>query len=95
MLNPNLFVNLNDARRKIETWRQEYNGERPHSSLDYRTPEEFAKICSELTSRMAATRPDRPSAAVDRTAVLAGKGSLSPCPTGHALADSAPPCIGT
>ena len=53
------------------------------------------KICSELTSRMAATPPDRPSALVDRTAVLAGKGSLTPCPDGHALAGSAPPCSGT
>lgn len=61
-LNPNLFVNLNDARRKIEAWRNEYNGERPHSSLAYRTPEEFAKTCSELTSRMDAIPPDRPSA---------------------------------
>jgi hypothetical protein len=25
----------------LATWRQEYNCERPHSSLDYRTPEEF------------------------------------------------------
>jgi putative transposase len=93
-LNPNLFVNLNDARRKIEAWRNEYNRERPHSSLAYRTPDEFAKICSELTSRMAATRPDRPSAEVDRTAVLADKGSLAPCPDGHTLAGSAPPCTG-
>lgn len=73
-LNPNLFLNLNDARRKIEAWRNEYNGERPHSSLDYRTPAEFAKICSELTSEMAATRPDRPSAEMDRTSVLAWQG---------------------
>ena len=93
-LNSNLFVNLNDARKKIEAWRNEYNGERPHSSLAYRTPQEFANICSELTSRMAATRPDRPSAEVDRTPVLAGKGSLTPCPDGHALAGSAPPCTG-
>jgi hypothetical protein len=91
-LNPNLLVNLNDARRKIEAWRNEYNGERSHSSLAYRTPDEFAKICSELTSRMAATRPERASAEVDRTALLAGKGSLTPCPDGHALANSAPPC---
>jgi putative transposase len=55
-LNPNWFVNLADARRKIEAWRKEYNGERPHSSLAYRTPEEFAKICSELTSGMAKGR---------------------------------------
>jgi putative transposase len=61
-LNPNLFLNLTDARRKIEAWRNEYNDERPHSGLAYRTPAEFAKICSELTSRMGAIPPDRPSA---------------------------------
>lgn len=61
-LNANWFLNLADARRKIEAWRNEYNTDRPHSSLAYRTPEEFAKACSELTSRMGAIPPDRPSA---------------------------------
>ena len=89
-LNTNWFVNLEDARRKIEAWRREYNKERPHSSLAYRTPDEFAKVCSEHTSRMAAIPPDRPSESGNRTAVLAGKGSLTPCPGGHALAASAP-----
>lgn len=60
-LNANWFVNLADAKQKIESWREEYNAERPHSSLDYRTPLEFANACSELTSRMAATPPSRPS----------------------------------
>ena len=41
-LNENWFVNLNDAKRKIEDWRQEYNGFRPHSSLGDQTSEEFA-----------------------------------------------------
>jgi putative transposase len=36
------FQNLFDARRKIAAWRIEYNQERPHSSLGYRTPQEFA-----------------------------------------------------
>jgi putative transposase len=36
------FQNLFDARRKIAVWRKEYNEERPHSSLGYRTPKEFA-----------------------------------------------------
>ena len=36
------FQNLFDARRKIAAWRKEYNEERPHSSLGYRTPNEFA-----------------------------------------------------
>ena len=41
-LNANWLENLNDARRKIESWRKEYNQQRPHGSLAYRTPEEFA-----------------------------------------------------
>jgi putative transposase len=40
-LNVNWFINLYDARRKIAAWRIEYNQLRPHSSLAYRTPEEF------------------------------------------------------
>ena len=36
------FQNLFDARRKIALWRKEYNEERPHSSLGYRTSQEFA-----------------------------------------------------
>jgi putative transposase len=44
-LRVNWFVNLFDARRKIAAWKQDYNEQRPHSSLGYRTPFEFAKIC--------------------------------------------------
>jgi transposase InsO family protein len=36
------FYNLFDARRKITSWRLDYNHQRPHSSLNYRTPAEFA-----------------------------------------------------
>ncbi len=42
-LNTNWFRNLWEARRKISAWRDEYNNYRPHSSLDYRTPNEFAR----------------------------------------------------
>ena len=42
-LNASWFRNLADAREKISHWRKEYNGERPHSSLGYRTPNEFAE----------------------------------------------------
>jgi putative transposase len=41
-LNLTWFQNLFDARRKIAAWKIEYNEERPHSSLGYRTPKEFA-----------------------------------------------------
>ena len=47
-LNLNWFQNLFDARRKIASWRKEYNEERPHSSLGYRTPEEFAAQAASL-----------------------------------------------
>jgi putative transposase len=43
-LNANWFVTLGDARRVIEAWRLDYNRERPHSSLNYRTPIEFAGL---------------------------------------------------
>ena len=41
-LNTHWFRNLWEARRRITDWRREYNTERPHSSLNYRTPHEFA-----------------------------------------------------
>jgi putative transposase len=40
------FENLFDARRKIFAWRKEYNEQRPHSSLGYQTPAEFAAASS-------------------------------------------------
>jgi putative transposase len=43
-LNVSWFGNLFEARRKIAAWREEYNEERPHSSLGYRTPAEFARL---------------------------------------------------
>ena len=36
------FQNLFDAKSKIAVWQKDYNEERPHSSLGYRTPKEFA-----------------------------------------------------
>ncbi len=42
-LNVNWFLSLEDAREKIEAWRQEYNCFRPHSSLGNKTPEEWIK----------------------------------------------------
>jgi len=41
-LNVSWFRTLNDVRRTVDAWRQEYNSERPHSSLGYKTPREFA-----------------------------------------------------
>ena len=42
-LNAHWLRTLNDVRMTLAAWRQEYNCERPHSSLGYRTPEEFRR----------------------------------------------------
>jgi putative transposase len=49
-LNEQVFRSLDDARRKIERWRNEYNRQRPHSSLGYLAPEEFAASHSHMRS---------------------------------------------
>lgn len=41
-LNQHWFTSIGEAREIIEEWRIDYNTERPHSSLKYQTPEEFA-----------------------------------------------------
>jgi hypothetical protein len=41
-LNASWFRNLFDARGRIASWREDYNSSRPHSSLAYRTPNDFA-----------------------------------------------------
>ena len=40
-LNTNWFLSLEDAKEKIEAWRQDYNDWRPHSSLDNLTPRQY------------------------------------------------------
>lgn len=51
-LNMHWFYSLDDARRKIETWRREYNEENPHSSLGFQTPKEFARSSGFMLTEM-------------------------------------------
>jgi putative transposase len=41
-LNEHWFSDILHARKTINDWRQDYNECRPHSSLNYQTPAEFA-----------------------------------------------------
>lgn len=41
-LNEHWFTSLAEARVLVASWRRDYNEHRPHSSLDYQTPAEFA-----------------------------------------------------
>ena len=51
-LNAHWFRTLKDVRCTLAAWREEYNYERPHSSLAYRTPMEF-KLTFEGNRAMA------------------------------------------
>jgi len=42
-LNENWFKSLQDAKAKIDNWRQDYNTKRPHQSLRQMTPLEYRK----------------------------------------------------
>lgn len=42
-LNEHWFLTMAHARQIIESWRNEYNTERPHSSLSNLSPEQFAR----------------------------------------------------
>lgn len=56
-LNVSWFQNLFDARRKIAAWKREYNELRPHSSLNYQTPAEFARSAAS-PSKALITAPE-------------------------------------
>lgn len=43
MPDQHVFVSLDDARRKVKSWRQDYNQVRPHSSLGDLTPDQFRR----------------------------------------------------
>lgn len=46
LLSCELFTSFAETRYLAERYRVEYNTRRPHSSLDYQTPAEFAASCS-------------------------------------------------
>lgn len=54
LLGREIFTSLAEARVLVEEYRLHYNHERPHSSLGYKTPVEFAATC---TPRAVASAP--------------------------------------
>jgi putative transposase len=48
LLNETLFRGLDHARAKIANWADDYNHQRPHSSLGYKTPAAYAKTLSRI-----------------------------------------------
>ena len=57
-LNAHWFLSLEDARCKIDEWRQYYNETRPHSALQWATPAEFARRTRENPLSGRLTEPE-------------------------------------
>lgn len=57
-LNAHWFLSLDDAKRKIEAWRQYYNEVRPHSALKWATPAEYARWMRKAAQSHASTEPE-------------------------------------
>lgn len=53
------FGSLAEARVLLEDWREQYNQERPHSALGYRTPSEFAAACAAASRARPCSAPLR------------------------------------
>ena len=51
-LNENWFLSLNQAKELIEEWRIDYNTQRPHSSLNNLTPQEYLNNWIETKSKL-------------------------------------------
>jgi hypothetical protein len=73
-LNQNWFVDLRHAREVIETWRVDYNTVRPHSSLGYQTPEEFAASATGVSPTPVAA-----------TTLVGAKSSLREAPSANLM----------
>jgi putative transposase len=74
-LNEHLFSSLAEARHIIKAWRIDYNTVRPHSSLGYLTPQEFAAQwrAAHQSEQDAASRP-----ATGRAAAVHGASASRP-----------------
>jgi putative transposase len=59
-LNLEDFVSLLEASVVTDRWRQHYNTQRPHSSLDYQTPEAFRRQWDAAHGSGPSARSDRP-----------------------------------
>lgn len=78
-LNVEWLVSLADARQKLALWRHHYNQQRPHSSLDDRTPAAFAELHRDhRAARSALSHPDKATATPRQGSAAPAHAALDP-----------------
>ncbi|CAM2158914.1 transposase (plasmid) [Pararobbsia alpina] len=50
-LDQHAFVSLDDARKRFEAWRTDYNSVRPHSALGQLAPDQFRQLQQNQTGK--------------------------------------------
>jgi putative transposase len=55
-LNQHAFICLDDARKRIEAWRTDYNSVRPHSALGQLAPDQFRQLHQPKTGEATSLR---------------------------------------
>lgn len=58
LLNTQIFFPLSEAREKLEAYRLDYKTCRPHSSLGYRPPAEYAQRAQSKTNKTVSRHPN-------------------------------------
>lgn len=72
LLECELFYSLDEAKFLGQEWKDEYNNERPHSSLDYLTPAEFAQCLVDSASGASPLQPILPGQMCNPTNTRSG-----------------------
>lgn len=82
LLNETMFRNLAHARTAISNWAADYNTERPHSALDYKTPTEYARTLTTAIARPAARDESSARRAIAQPAPIGVNSNRAPVAAG-------------
>ena len=81
-INETMLRNLAHARTTIAAWATDYNTERPHSALDYKTPAAYLRTLTTAIARPAARDESSAPRAIAKPAPMGVETDRAPVATG-------------